>query len=513
MSDITTASADIAFPTLSPIKNVILMIADGAGANTLEATRLYLQGLQPGDARGGAVGSLVVDGPGFTSTMQSVYPLDTRTVPGSDEQNPDVVYDPAQNYDATPVAGTNAAGYQRGFAGYDWNRATYPDSGNTASAISDGQKTYNNAINVDGSGDAQRSTAELAHSLGKATGVVSTVQFSDATPAAGGGAHNVARSNAQDIAAEMFGAGVLDVIAGTGNPDYNDDGQLRATPNYQWVGPEVWNALKDGSYASSDGGTWDLLQDRAEIIAAGSGEPTDERLAMLVQAFTGSNFYRSGASPAGETEIPFSVPRLDTSPTLTELSAAALNRLNADEDGLYISIEGGAVDRAMHANNFGRMIEEYIEFNDAVQYVVDWVGSGESRATWADTLLIVTADHDHLLFGPDGATIPYQPVLPDQDGDGVPEYAWFSNNHSNQLVPLYTAGANAEDTLALSDQRDVVLNAEGQAVAGSGRTYTDEAELGRYVLEQFQLGETIDWNATAERVLANYAETGQWFFS
>ena len=58
MSDITTAGADIAFPTLSPIKNVILMIADGAGANTLEATRLYLQGLQPGDARGGAALSI-----------------------------------------------------------------------------------------------------------------------------------------------------------------------------------------------------------------------------------------------------------------------------------------------------------------------------------------------------------------------------------------------------------------------------------------------------------------------
>ncbi|MDN3563568.1 alkaline phosphatase [Paeniroseomonas aquatica] len=513
MSDIRTDSAGAEFPTLSPIKNVILMIADGAGANTLEATRLYLQGLPAGDERGGSAGSLVVDGPGFTNAMQSVYPLDTRTTPGSDEQNPDVVYDPTQNYDATPVAGINAAGYLRAFAGYDWNRATYPDSGNTASAISDGQKTYNNAINVDGSGDAQFSTAELAHSLGKATGVVSTVQVSDATPAAGGGAHNVARSNAQDIAAEMFGAGILDVIAGTGNPDFNDDGQARATPNYQWIGPNVWNALKDGSYTSSDGGSWNLLQDRADIIAAGTGAPTDERLAILVEAFTGSNFYRAGGSPPGETEIPFSVPRLDSSPTLTELSAAALNRLNADEDGLYVSIEGGAVDRAMHANNFGRMIEEYVDFNDAVKFVVDWVNSEESRATFADTLLIVTADHDHLLFGPDGATIPYQPVLPDQDGDGVPEYAWFSNNHSNQLVPLYTAGANAGDTLVLSDQVDVVRNEQGQAIGGSGRTYTDEAELGDYVLNQFQLGDTVDWNATAERVLANYAETGEWFFS
>ena len=37
--------------TAGPIKNVIVMIADGAGFNTLQATRLYLQGLADGDPR------------------------------------------------------------------------------------------------------------------------------------------------------------------------------------------------------------------------------------------------------------------------------------------------------------------------------------------------------------------------------------------------------------------------------------------------------------------------------
>ncbi|WP_165839098.1 alkaline phosphatase [Roseicella frigidaeris] len=474
--------------TAGPVKNVILMIADGAGANTLEATRLYLQGLPPSDPRGGEVGTLVVDGPGFVNTRMSTYPLDTRTLPGSDAQNPATVYDPAKNYDTTLVPGTTSAGYPRAFAGYEWNRATAPDSANTASAIANGHKSYNNALNVDGSGDPQFTTAELAHALGKATGVVSTVQISDATPAAGGGAHNISRSNAQAVAAEMFGNGILDVIGGAGNPDYDDNGQRVAAPNHQWIGPDLWAALKGDSFVSADGGSWNLLQSREEIAAAGSGAPTTERLAMLVEAFTGSNYYRAGAAPAGETEIPFSVPRLETSPTLTELSAAALNRLNADPDGLYISIEGGAVDRAMHGNNFGRMIEEYIEFNDTVKYVIDWVNSEESRATWDDTLLIVTADHDHLLFGPNGATIPFQPVLPDQNGDGVPEYSWLGNGHSNQLVPLYAYGAGAAEVGALAQHRDVVLGAQGQAVAGSGRTYTDQTELGDFLLDQIKLG-------------------------
>jgi alkaline phosphatase len=143
--------------TASPIRNVIVMIADGAGFNTLQSTRYYLQGLADGDPRAGAAGrTLVADGPTFTATAQSTYPLDTRTTPvpgeGGTAQNPNTVYNPARNYDFTRVAGTDPNGQPRAFAGYDWNRDTAPDSGNTASAIATGEKTYNNAIDVDGNG-------------------------------------------------------------------------------------------------------------------------------------------------------------------------------------------------------------------------------------------------------------------------------------------------------------------------------------------------------------------------
>ena len=180
-------------------------IADGAGFNTLEATRLYLKGLADGDVRAGAAGKvLIADGQAFTATAQSVYPLDNRTTPVPGEtglaQNPTVIYDPAKNYDFTSVPGLDPNGQPRAFAGYEWNRNTYPDSGNTASSIATGGKTYNNAIDVDGNGANLFSIAELAKQQGKATGVVTTVQFSDATPSATGGAHNTARSNANQIA-------------------------------------------------------------------------------------------------------------------------------------------------------------------------------------------------------------------------------------------------------------------------------------------------------------------------
>ena len=473
------------------VKNVIVMIADGVGFNTLEATRQYLANLPDGDPRHGLVDGLVVDGEGFVSTAQSTYPLSTRSTPLPGEaglqQDPNTVYDPAKNYDFDPLTGNTSSGFPKAFDGYEWNRNTAPDSANTASSIFNGEKSYNNAINVDGNGNSLFTLAELAHEIGKTVGVVSTVQISDATPAAGGGAHNVSRGNRTEIAQEMFEKGILDVIAGAGNPDYDDNGQLLATPNNTWIGSTLWNSLKAGSFQSQDGVGWTLLQDRADIVAAIDAAPAEQRLALIVESFTGSNSYRAGADPANED--PFTVPRLETSATLTELSLAALNRLNQGDDGLTITIEGGEVDRAMHSNNFGRMIEEYISFNDSVKAVMDWVSSDASKATWEDTLLIVTADHDHMLFGPDGETIPYQPVQPDADGDLVPEYQWFGNGHSNQVIPLYAYGANSGGILALADQVDSFTNASGQTV-GSGRNYTDQAELGDFLQEQLSGGGT-----------------------
>jgi alkaline phosphatase len=220
--------------------------------NALEATRQYL-----GDVRGGLPGELTVDGPDFIHAAQPVYALDPRNAsvagPAGLAQVAIDVYDPARNYDFPPVPGTTSAGFERGFAGYEWNRATAPDSANTMSAKMTGEKSYNNAINVDGNGTALLSLAEVVHQGGKATGVVSTVQISDATPAAGGGAHNVSRASHGEIATEVFHSGVLDVIAGTGNPDVNDNGQPATAANYDWIGQDLWNSLKAGRYKSQDG--------------------------------------------------------------------------------------------------------------------------------------------------------------------------------------------------------------------------------------------------------------------
>ena len=456
------------------IKNLIILVADGSGYNTLQATRLWT----------GA--PLAVDRNGFAAVAVSTYPLRTGTTPIAGAaglaQDPNAVYSSAKSWDTTPVAG-NTGSYPRGFAGYEWNRATAPDSANTMVSLVTGQKTYNNAVNVDGNGVPLLTLAEVAHNTGRAAGVISTVEFGDATPSVTGGAHNVARSNRQDIAREMFSAGVLDVIGGTGNPDYNDNGTPRATANYSWMPPELWNDLKNGTNASGlNAQNWSLKQNREDIQAiATSAAPAPDKLAMIFKGFTGSQAYRDNGLPSGSDADPYSTALRQDIPTYTELLMAGLNRMDADPDGFYFMGEQGEPDRAMHSNNLGRMIEAYGDFNAGVQAVVDWVSSDRSRATWDDTLLIVTADHDHLLFGPNGDTIPFQDVQPDgPDANRQPDYRWFGNGHSNQLVPLFVKGAGAGDIVALADQIDRYTDAQGRTF-GRG-AYTDQAEVGRYLL-------------------------------
>ena len=79
--------------------------------------------------------------------------------------------------------------------------------------MSTGVKTYDGAIGVDLEGLPLEHALELAEEKGKATGVVTSVEWSHATPA-GFVAHNVSRNNYAEIAQEMIYDSAVDVIMG-----------------------------------------------------------------------------------------------------------------------------------------------------------------------------------------------------------------------------------------------------------------------------------------------------------
>lgn len=512
---IAPATAALAAGTAIPgVKNIIVIINDGGGPTVYDATRMYL----------GA--PLVTDGAGFKQIYVSTYPLredrfpnsvysteptfingvlqDNNTPIGNNQQEA-VVYSSARFWDTTPVAGasraTGYAAYPAGFMGYEWSRFAHPDSGNTASSIANGNRSYNNSINVDGNGVPQVAITDVidaAKAVGKTTGVVSTVQFGDATPAALGGAHNLARANRTQIAGEMFSSGKLDVIAGTGNPDFDDNGNARA-PNYSWITAAHWADLKNKTnFTALNMLKWPLLQEKAAIEAlANKAVKPPVRVAMIIKGDNSAQYNRAGANTNPTLHEPYkatnALPNCVTAgvpvaagvacqqppktnvPSLGTMTVAALNVLASQGKGFYLMAEAGGVDRAEHGNSTGRMIEDMIESNNTVQAVIDWVNRPDTAATWDNTLLIITADHDHLLQGPNGDTIPYEP-LQDKGPGKTPGNRWLGPNHGTGLVPLYAYGKGADAIVALPSQIDTYTDSQGRTF-GHG-AYIEQTQLG-----------------------------------
>jgi alkaline phosphatase len=320
---------------------------------------------------------------------------------------------------------------------FEYVKSCYTDSAAAATAMATGVKTYDAAIGVDIDEQPVKNALELAEEKGKSTGVVTSVEWTHATPA-GFVAHNVDRNNYAEIGQEMVYESAADVVMGAGNPWYDPDGIYLETPNtFKYVGgEETWDDLLAGTAggdANGDGvdDPWVLIQSRAEFQALMSG-PTPSRVLGTAQVYQTLQQGRSGDGFAD----PYVVPRTETVPTLTEMSLAALNILDDDPDGLFLMIEGGAIDWAAHSNQSGRMIEEAIEFERAVDAVVDWV---QANSNWGETLLIVTADHETgYLTGP-GSDPAWNPIVNNGAGN-LPGMEWHSPNHTNSLVKLSAKG-------------------------------------------------------------------------
>lgn len=399
------AAALAASPASATVaKNVILMISDGQGFNTIQATDYYT---------------------GTTGVYES---FDVKFA--------------MQTSSANNPAGYNAASMATSFT-YAKSGAT--DSASAATAMYTGVKNYDGQVNWSTSGQPLTTYFENAAQAGRSIGAVTSVEFSHATPAAVYG-HNSSRNNYSAIANEgIYGDynGNLKVLMGAGNGDYNDSNSYQTSVSDQYVGgTTTWNDIKDTNGANG----FALVDSKAEFEALTTGA-TPEKVIGVAQVAT--TLQQARSNPAGNFDT-----KNSNVPTLETMTKGALNVLDNDSDGFAVMIEGGAIDWANHANQLDRMIEEQIDFNNAVQAVVDWVNANSS---WDETLLIVTADHEcGYLWGSGTGSfvdvngngvfdngVDYGHVV--NNGVGVlPGAKFYSGDHSNSLVPVFAKGAGSE---------------------------------------------------------------------
>ncbi|MDZ7371009.1 MAG: alkaline phosphatase [candidate division KSB1 bacterium] len=402
-------------------KNVILIIGDGMGFNQMEAASCWIYGQE---------GSLIAQ----------KFPIKAAVATFSASGHG---YDP-----------------QKAATDFEYLKLKPTDSAAAATAMACGVKTRNGAIGVDTLGMPLPNVFEQAEKVGRSTGVVTSVPFSHATPA-GFIAHDTSRGNYHIIAEQMLLQSAAEVVVGGGHPFYNFDGELRAVPKFEYVDEMVWQRVtKDGAGADADGDgvpdPWTFVDSRAGFQQVLAAPP--KRLFGVAPVASTLQFSRRG----GENQrVPFEPPLTDNMPSLAELSSAALAVLEKNPKGFYVMIEAGAIDWACHANHSARLIEEMRDFENTVKTVVEWV---ESRSSWEETLLIVTADHETgYLWGPNAGNIEengnkraFYPPIVNRGRNSLPDMQWHSDNHSNQLVPLYAKGKGAEQLLKTVRGKDSI---------------------------------------------------------
>lgn len=429
---------------------VILMIADGTGFNHFEAASLYRTGKREG-----------------LPFQRFPVRLAASTYPRGGG------YDPA-------AAATN---------GYEYTKRHATDSAAAATALATGFKTANGWLGMTAESDetedataAKATTAAAARPVARtnvmeaaerkrlSTGVVSSVPFSHATPA-GFVVHAPERGSYAEIVRQML-ASPLEVVIGCGNPEATNEPPPRIgtygsdSRRFSYVGGAgTWTQIVNGAVMSdADGdGTpdpWTFVQDTSAFLSLTSG-PAPRRLLGIPRA---KNTLQQ-ARPGDNKAAPYVEPFTPDMPTLADLSRAALNVLDDNPRGFVLMIEGGAIDWASHGNQSGRMIEEALDFADAVDAVTKWV---DSRNAWDRTLLVITCDHETGgLTGQAVARRPWWFFGPKRTSTAIvsagkgrlPGLAWNAKGHTNQLVPVFAKGLGAERLEAAATGRDPVRGA------------------------------------------------------
>lgn len=306
----------------------------------------------------------------------------------------------------------------------------YTDSSSSASSMTAGIKTYNNAVNVDANGQPVPTIAHWAQDRGYSVGVVSSVPISHATPAAAY-AHNVHRDDYQDLTRDMLGLksvshpehplSGLDVVIGGGAGDERKlDGSQEAAKK-QNESPSGSNFVPGNVYLTDadlnavdvrHGGKYvtavrtpGVNGKQAILAASQKAAQSGQRLlgfygvgkygGHLPFATADGDFQPAmGRSDKSEKAEVYGPADLLENPLLSDMTQAAITVLSQNPKGFWLMVESGDVDWANHDNNLDNSIGAVASGDAAIKTITDWV---EKNSNWKESLLIVTADHGHYL--------------------------------------------------------------------------------------------------------------------
>jgi len=300
------------------------------------------------------------------------------------------------------------------------------DSAAGGTAIATGKKTRNDVVALSpDNGAPMVSLLEACGLAGKATGLVCTKFWYDATPASFS-AHAASRTEYDNITEQMLHQG-LDIVLGGGTAE-----------SYSGV-----------ITARSLGYT--VVKNRTELERA-----VTEDAEKVWSSFSDEQ----GGS------LPFDFLLSDGEPTLLEMTKAAIDLLSGREkEGFFLMVEGSRVDSGGHNSNALQTSSEYLAFDEAFAYAVNWAMKD------GHTLVVAVPDHDTGGLTPQSEAAAIQAI---SDGKAPEDCSWPGEGyHTGQNVPLCVCGPEqaVEELLAA-----LGLPAGGAENARSGK-YHDGVEF------------------------------------
>jgi alkaline phosphatase len=275
------------------------------------------------------------------------------------------------------------------------------DSAAAGTAMATGVLVSNGFISRDSVDHNLKGIMEYAIEAGKKTGVVTSAELYDATPAAYSAKAND-RGNYDEIKASQVNSGI-DLLIGESGSGYDSLSADMVNNGYTYI---------------------------TEKSGLNQSALSYEKIFATLPAITP---YESLTPSAEELYI---------------LADFALQYLEND-NGFMLMIEGAKIDKKSHQMNIGQMIEELMAFNKAVETVLNWA---ENRN---DTLVIVTADHEcgglELLNGVTQANIKSGLYCKWNSWDNNPEH---QASHTDTPVNYYIQGAYSDimtETIIITD--------------------------------------------------------------
>ncbi|ASK35419.1 alkaline phosphatase [Alcanivorax sp. N3-2A] len=327
-------------------KNIIFFLGDGMGPVTQTAARIY------------AGEKLGLDVPETHKLAMEQLGYAARIKTYSED---------AQTTDSAP----GMASYMTGMKSKNEVISMTPDTNPNDADGTPYQVNGDSTCPESGNGEPAETLLEILKAKGYGTGVVTTTRITHATPATTY-AHICNRNAENTIATQMV----------PGGEGYN------------------LNLGENGVDVILGGG-------RRHFLPAPDGRRTDDRNLIAEMEGAGYTWVETGSELAGvdlantdklfglfnSSDLNYELDRVNDDldePSLAEMTGAAIDVLSRNQEGYFLMVEGGRIDHALHGTNAKRALEDTLAFDQAIALAV-------SKVDLENTLIIVTADHDHVM--------------------------------------------------------------------------------------------------------------------